>query len=67
MFLGHFALGLAARPLAPRVPLPVLLLAPQVMDVAWPILVGLGIERARIEPGHPRGVAAGARAHAVLA
>jgi hypothetical protein len=52
MFLGHFALGLAARPLAPRVPLPVLLLAPQVMDVAWPILVGLGIERARIEPGH---------------
>ena len=52
MFLGHFAVGLAARPLAPRVPLPVLLLAPQVMDVAWPILVGLGVERAQIVPGH---------------
>lgn len=52
MFLGHFAIGLAARPLAPRVPLPMLLLAPQVMDLAWPALVGLGVERARIEPGH---------------
>lgn len=52
MFLGHFALGLAARPRAPRVPLPILLLAPQVMDVVWPILVGAGVEHARIEPGH---------------
>ena len=52
MFLGHFAVGLAARPLAPRAPLPVLLAAPQVLDIVWPILVGSGIERARIEPGH---------------
>src|SRR5690348_9677291 len=52
MFLGHFALGLAAKPLAPRVPLPVLLAAPQLMDLVWPILVGIGVERARIEPGH---------------
>lgn len=52
MFLGHFALGLAAKPLAPRVPLPVLLAAPQLMDVVWPILVGIGVERARLEPGH---------------
>ena len=52
MFLGHFAVGLAAKPLAPRVPLPVLLAAPQVMDLAWPIFVGIGVERARIEPGH---------------
>jgi membrane-bound metal-dependent hydrolase YbcI (DUF457 family) len=52
VFVGHFAAGLAAKPVAPRVPLPVLLLAPQVLDVAWPILVGSGVERARIEPGH---------------
>jgi len=52
MFLGHFAVGLAARPLAPRVPLPILLLAPQLMDVAWPILVALGVERAQVVPGH---------------
>jgi hypothetical protein len=52
MFLGHFAVGLAARPIARRVPLPVLLLAPLLMDVAWPILVSLGVERAQVVPGH---------------
>jgi membrane-bound metal-dependent hydrolase YbcI (DUF457 family) len=52
MFIGHFAVGLAAKPIAPRVPLPVLLVAPQVMDVMWPIFVGLGVERAHLEPGH---------------
>ena len=52
MFLGHFATGLAARPLAPRVPLPALLAAPQVLDLIWPVLVGAGVERAHLEPGH---------------
>lgn len=52
MFLGHFAVGLAARPIAPRVPLPILLLAPLLMDVLWPALVALGVERAQVVPGH---------------
>ena len=52
MFLGHFATGLAARPLAPKVPLPMLLAAPQVLDLVWPVLVGTGVERAHLEPGH---------------
>lgn len=52
MFLGHFATGLAAKPLAPRLPLPLLLLAPQLLDVVWPVLVGAGVEHARLEPGH---------------
>lgn len=52
MFLGHFATGLAARPLAPKVSLPVLLAAPQVLDLVWPVLVGAGVERAHLEPGH---------------
>jgi membrane-bound metal-dependent hydrolase YbcI (DUF457 family) len=52
VFVGHFAAGLLAKPLAPRVPLPVLLAAPQVLDIAWPVLVGAGVERARVEPGH---------------
>jgi len=52
MFLGHFAVGLAAKPLAPRLSLPILLAAPQVLDMAWPVFVGTGVERARIEPGH---------------
>jgi hypothetical protein len=51
MFIGHFAVGLAAKPAAPRARLPVLLLAPQVPDVLWPIFVATGIEHARIVPG----------------
>jgi membrane-bound metal-dependent hydrolase YbcI (DUF457 family) len=51
MFIGHFAVGLAARPLAPRVSLPVLLAAPQFLDMLWPIFVCVGIERVRIVPG----------------
>ncbi len=51
MFLGHFAVGLAAKPLAPRVSLGTLLLASQFIDLLWPTLVLLGIEQVRIEPG----------------
>lgn len=51
MFLGHFAAGLLCAPLAPRAPLWVLLAAPQVLDIAWPVLVATGIERAHVEPG----------------
>ncbi len=51
MFIGHFAVGLAARPLAPRASLPVLLAAPMALDIAWPILVTTGIEQVRIVPG----------------
>ncbi|MEZ4399648.1 MAG: hypothetical protein R3B06_06500 [Kofleriaceae bacterium] len=52
MFLGHFATGLAAKPLAPRMALPALLVAPQVLDLAWPVLVATGVEQAHLEPGH---------------
>lgn len=51
MFIGHFAVGLAAARAAPRARLPVLLLAPMVLDVAWPICCALGLERVRIVPG----------------
>jgi hypothetical protein len=51
MFIGHFAVGLAAKPLAPRASLPVLLAAPQVLDVVWPVLVTAGVEHVRIVPG----------------
>lgn len=52
MFLGHFATGLAAKPLAPRASLPALLIAPQVLDLAWPVFVAAGVERAHLERGH---------------
>lgn len=51
MFLGHFALGLAARPVAPRASLGTLFLAAQFIDLLWPTLLLLGLERVRIEPG----------------
>jgi hypothetical protein len=51
MFIGHFAVGLAAKRAAPRASLPVLLLAPQLLDVAWPVFCALGVEQVRIVPG----------------
>jgi hypothetical protein len=52
MFVGHFGLALAAKRLAPRASLAVLILAAQLADVIWPVLVALGIEQVRIDPGN---------------
>jgi hypothetical protein len=52
MFIGHFAVGFAARRATPRVPLAVLFLAVQLADLLWPVLVALGVETVRIEPGN---------------
>jgi hypothetical protein len=51
LFLGHFAAGLGAKALAPRVPLGTLFLAAQLLDLAWPTLLLLGVERVKIAPG----------------
>src|SRR5262245_14054751 len=51
MFIGHFALGFAAKRVAPRAALPLLLAAPQVLDILWPIFNLCGIERAHIRAG----------------
>ncbi len=48
MFIGHFAAGLAAKPLAPRTSLGTLLLACQFLDLLWPTLLLLGLEQVRI-------------------
>jgi hypothetical protein len=52
MFLGHFALGMAAKRVTPRVSLAVLFAAAQLADLIWPILVATGIEVVRIDPGN---------------
>jgi hypothetical protein len=54
MFLGHVAVGMAAKREVPRVSLAVLVLATQLADVIWPALVGLGIEQVAIDPGNTR-------------
>lgn len=51
MFAGHFAVAFAAKRFAPRVSLGTLFLAAQFIDLLWPGLLLLGIERVRIEPG----------------
>ncbi len=51
MFIGHFAVGFGAKPFAPRVSLGTLFLAAQFLDLLWPTLLLLRIERVRIVPG----------------
>jgi membrane-bound metal-dependent hydrolase YbcI (DUF457 family) len=52
MFLGHFAVGLAAKRAVPRVSLGLLLAAPLLLDLLWPVFLLLGIESVRIDPGN---------------
>lgn len=50
MFIGHYGPAFAA-PAARRIPLWHLFIAVQLVDFAWAILVMLGVEKLRIEPG----------------
>jgi hypothetical protein len=52
MFLGHFGAGLAAKRLTPYTSLGTLIFSVQLLDLAWPTLLALGVERARVVPGH---------------
>jgi membrane-bound metal-dependent hydrolase YbcI (DUF457 family) len=52
MFIGHFALGFAAKRATPRVSLAALFGAAQFADLLWPALVGAGLEEVRIDPGN---------------
>ncbi len=52
MFIGHFAVGFAAKRVAPRVSLGTLVLSVQLLDLIWPIFLILGIEHVRIDPGN---------------
>jgi hypothetical protein len=51
VFVGHFALGFAAKRVAPSVSLWVAFVACQWLDLVWPVLVLAGVERVRVEPG----------------
>lgn len=54
MFLGHFAVAFSAKKIAPSVSLGTLFLAAQFVDLLWPALLLLGIERVAIVPGITR-------------
>ena len=51
MFVGHYGPSFAAKAFNKSVPLWVLFLAVQLLDVFWAIFVLLGIEKVRIVPG----------------
>ncbi len=51
MFIGHFAIGFGAKAAAPRVSLGALFFAVQFVDLLWPSLLLLGMERVEIRPG----------------
>jgi hypothetical protein len=52
MFVGHLAVALAAKPVAQRAPLGALVAAAFGLDLIWPVLLLLGVERVRIVPGY---------------
>jgi len=51
MFVGHFAAGLAAKRVAPKVSLGTLILAATFSDVLWILFFAIGLEQVLIEPG----------------
>lgn len=54
MFIGHFAVGFAAKKFAPRTNLAILIAAPIFLDMLWPVFLLLGWEQVRIDPGNTR-------------
>lgn len=54
MFLSHYAAGLAAKKLVPKVSLGILLLAAVGLDLLWSLFLILGWESVRIIPGLTR-------------
>src|SRR5467141_1601468 len=51
MFVGHYGVSFAAKKADPAIPLWVLFIAVQLLDVLWAPFVLLGIEKVRIVPG----------------
>ena len=49
MFIGHFGVGLAAKKVAPEINLGVLFLFCQLLDLIWPVLVLMNIEKVSVD------------------
>jgi membrane-bound metal-dependent hydrolase YbcI (DUF457 family) len=52
MFIGHFAVGLGVKAVKPGLSLGTYFLAVQFVDLIWPTLLLLGLEKVAIEPGN---------------
>jgi len=51
MFIGHFGVGFGAKAAAPGASLGTMFLASQFIDILWPTLLLLNVERVNIVPG----------------
>ncbi|MBI4417960.1 MAG: hypothetical protein HY563_04230 [Ignavibacteriales bacterium] len=51
MFLGHFAVALAAKKAVPKVSLGTMILSTSFIDLLWPLFLILGLEHVRVSPG----------------
>lgn len=51
MFIGHFAVGLGAKAIKPKLSLGTYFLAAQFLDLLWPTLLLLNLEKVEIAPG----------------
>jgi len=49
MFIGHFAVGLAAKKASPKINLGILFIACQLLDLIWPVLVLIGLEKVSVD------------------
>ena len=57
MFIGHYGPALAAKAPVKAIPLWILFVAVQWLDVCWSALVLMGVEKVRIVPGFTEGSA----------
>lgn len=51
MFIGHYGPAIAIKAIRPAIPIWLLFIAVQLVDIAWAVLVLLGIEKVGIVPG----------------
>ncbi|RQO42350.1 hypothetical protein DBR39_00305 [Chryseobacterium sp. KBW03] len=54
MFIGHFGLSFAAKKIAPKVSLVTLFAATQFVDILWPFMLILNIEKVAVVPGYTK-------------
>jgi membrane-bound metal-dependent hydrolase YbcI (DUF457 family) len=52
MFIGHYAVALAAKKVAPKTSLGTLFIGAQLVDLLWPLFLLAGVEHVRLDPGN---------------
>ena len=52
MFIGHYAVALGAKKADSRISLGTLVAAAQWLDLIWPLMLLLGVEHVRVDPGN---------------